>query len=238
METIEISDDGEKNPETSITQEVDNNDELTYEDIEYLDEELETIIGSDFIENLSNSLLIQETDDVSPFRGKITLTNLQDAFAYQADHAESSSTPKRNSRPKKSISTGPKRRSSRIARQILEKDLTPKGSNKQIKKITTTPSPPQTNKRSSRTAKQILEKESDKTIYLTPKGSNKKIKKTTTTPPPPQTNKRSSRKRSRSQSITTAKKSRSTVKKSRSAVKNTSSTAKKPRSSSRRSSKK
>ena len=221
MEKIdEFFDAEEQTPETIVKEEPkDVDDELVYEEIEYLEED-EIILARDSNSTLSIFSSDHEAVDDVPLQSKITLANLHEALALQPEqanppsniyevlamqpeHAKSPSNQRQYSRPKRTASNIQKRRSSRIAKKALEKD-------------------------------------SNKTMYPTAKGSNKQIENRTTHSP--QVSKSNPRKRTRSRSSsrtarsTTKKaKSRSRSRKANYTAKKASSTAKKARSSSRRS---
>lgn len=206
MENAEFVDAQEHNPEIVKNEEVDgDDDELIYEDVEYLEEEV-NILPIESNETLSVLSLDHEDVGVAPLQGKITLANLHEALSFQSDQAKSplNSFEALAMQPGQSKSPSNQRRISRAKKS----------------------SPNTVKRRSSRIAKQNLKQASDKSIYPTAKGSNKQMAKKPTTQVPRK--RKSSRSRSRTAS-STAKKS-----KSRSLSRKASSTAKKARSSSHR----
>lgn len=203
----------EHNHEIVKNEQIDgDDDELIYEDVEYLEEE-ENILPMESNESLSVLSLDHEAVGVAPLQGKITLANLHEALslqdkfplnqiealAMQPGHIKSPSNQKRTSRSKKSSPNTVKRSSSRIAKQILKQD-------------------------------------SNSTIYPTAKGSTKQIgKKIASSPQATNRKRKNSRSRSRTVSSTAKKsKSRSLSRKASSSAKKASSTVKKARSSSQR----
>ncbi|CAO1439026.1 unnamed protein product [Diamesa hyperborea] len=211
MENIEFFDVKEQNPETVVDEAVDgDDDELIYEDVEYLDED-ENPLPRESNESLSVLSMDHEAVEVVPLQGKITLANLHEALqfttplnsfeelAMQPGKSKSPSTQSRKSRPQKVYPNAIERRSSRIAKQNLKQD-------------------------------------SNRTIYPTAKGSNKQIgKKTASAPQASKQNPRkraSSRSRSRTASSAAKKAKSSSVSRK---VSSTTKTTKKAKSASRRS---